>query len=352
MRHVADATLGAIRVELVVDGALRPHLEVEAEARRAVIDGLCGVRHVRATDVVAVDGFGQRQSVDTPNGGVEYTRAGEFAEDGHHAAGAVDVLDMILLRVRGHLAEAGRLTREGVDVVHRKVHFRLVSDGQEVKHRVGRSAHSDVQPHGVEEGRTGGDAARQHGGVVVAIVAVGVLHDSPGGVAEELQAIGVRGYHRAVAGQRQSDGFVEAVHRVGRVHARTAAAGGAGVPLDGLHFGVGDGRVGRHHHRIDEVERPLAVAPRLHGSAGDEHGGDIQPHGRHKHARRDLIAIADADHGVGFVRLHHVFDAVGDEVARGQGVEHAVVPHSDAVVDGYCVELGREAAHSLNFLFH
>ena len=42
--------------------------------------------------------------------------------------------------------------------------------------------------------------------------------------------------------------------------------------------------------------------------------------------------------------LHHVLDRVGDGVARGQRVEHAVVTHRDAVVDRDRVELARDAA--------
>ena len=39
------------------------------------------------------------------------------------------------------------------------------------------------------------------------------------------------------------------------------------------------------------------------------------------------------------VGVDHVFDGVGDQLAAGQGVEHAVAAHGDAVVDGDRVEL-------------
>ena len=46
--------------------------------------------------------------------------------------------------------------------------------------------------------------------------------------------------------------------------------------------------------------------------------------------------------------LTHVLDAVGDQVARRQRVEHAVVTHGDAVVDGDRVEFGGEAAFAFD----
>ena len=46
---------------------------------------------------------------------------------------------------------------------------------------------------------------------------------------------------------------------------------------------------------------------------------------------------------VRLVRVDHVLHAVGDQLAGGQRVQHAVVPHGDAVVDGDGVELRGEA---------
>ena len=59
---------------------------------------------------------------------------------------------------------------------------------------------------------------------------------------------------------------------------------------------------------------------------------------------RDLVAVGDADQGVGAVRVDHVLDRVGDQLAAGQRVEHAAVAHGDAVVDGDGVELAADAA--------
>lgn len=58
----------------------------------------------------------------------------------------------------------------------------------------------------------------------------------------------------------------------------------------------------------------------------------------------DLVAVRDADQGVGAVRVDLVFDGVGDDVTARQGVQHAGVAHGDAVVNGHRVELTRDAA--------
>ena len=93
--------------------------------------------------------------------------------------------------------------------------------------------------------------------------------------------------------------------------------------------------------------RELDLA-RLHRPAGDEHRRDVEAQRRHQHAGRDLVAVRDADQRVGAMGVGHVFDAVGDDLARRQRIEHAVVAHRDAVVDRDGVELLGDAARRLD----
>ncbi len=81
-----------------------------------------------------------------------------------------------------------------------------------------------------------------------------------------------------------------------------------------------------------------------HRPAADEDGGDVAAHGGHQHAGHDLVAVGDADHAVETVGPDHGLDAVGDELAGGQGIFHAAVAHGDAVVDTDGVEDERHAA--------
>ena len=50
--------------------------------------------------------------------------------------------------------------------------------------------------------------------------------------------------------------------------------------------------------------------------------------------------------------IDHIFDAVGDEVAGGKGIKHAVMSHSYAVVDSDRVEFGGKASWFLDFFFY
>ena len=106
-----------------------------------------------------------------------------------------------------------------------------------------------------------------------------------------------------------------------------------------VHLGIGG-----HHHRIDEIVVPSVGGTRFHRTARYEDRRDVEAHRRDEHPRGDLVAVADADQGIRFVGVYHVFDAVGDQVAAGKGVEHPVVAHRDTIVDSDCVELGREVS--------
>src|SRR5690606_25172006 len=123
----------------------------------------------------------------------------------------------------------------------------------------------------------------------------------------------------------------------------TGRAGAALVLGDGF---VGAGVVGGDHHGIDQVQAvggEFGLAG-FHWAAGDEHYRDVQAQGGHQHAGGDLVAVADADDGVGTMRIDHVFHGVGNDLAAGQRIEHAVVAHGDAVIHGDRVEfLGHTA---------
>jgi hypothetical protein len=177
----------------------------------------------------------------------------QLAQDGHDAAGAVHVFDVVLVGVGRHLAQLRHRARQAVDVGHGEVDLGLLRNGQHVQDGVGGAAHGDVQRHRVLE-RLEAHRARQHRLVVLLVVALAQFHRQAAGALEQLLAVGVRGHHGAVAGQRQAQRLGQAVHRVGGEHARAGAAGRAGRALDLGQVGVADLVVGGHHHRVDQVE--------------------------------------------------------------------------------------------------
>ena len=138
-----------------------------------------------------------------------------------------------LLVLGATLHSCGTTSRHAVDVGHGEVDLGLLRNRQQVQDGVGRAAHGDVQRNRVLEGLEA-DGARQHGFVVLLVVALAQLHDQATGALEQLLAVGVRGHHRAVARQGQAQRFGQAVHGVGGEHARAGTAGRAG---GALHFG-------------------------------------------------------------------------------------------------------------------
>ena len=170
-----------------------------------------------------------------------------------------------------------------------------------------------------------------------------IADDERRSVLEQPAAIDVGGDDRAVARQRETQRLGQTVHRVGREHARARSAAGAGATLDLGDLRVAARLVGPHHHGVDQVDAAALKFSGLHRPARDEDRRDVEPHGGHQHAGGDLVAVRNADQRVDLVGGGHVLDAVGDDLARRQRVEHAVVAHGDAVVDGDGVGLGGEA---------
>src|SRR5690606_6905680 len=74
----------------------------------------------------------------------------------------------------------------------------------------------------------------------------------------------------------------------------------------------------------------------------------VQAQGRHQHAGGDLVAVGDAHQRVGAVSVDHVLHGVGDDLAAGQRVQHAIVAHGDAVVHGDGVEFLGNATRLLD----
>ena len=90
----------------------------------------------------------------------------------------------------------------------------------------------------------------------------------------------------------------------------------------------------------------------LHRASRDKYRRDIEPHRSHQHSRGNLVAIADAYHGIGLVGIYHIFHAVGNDVAGRQGIEHSVVAHCNAIVHCNRIEFSGIAAERLDFRLH
>ena len=318
MLQVADTSIGAVGIECTPLLTLRTHLRREAVAGSRLIDtvGLCIHRAVH--DTVFLHGLSQRHAVHTGGGAVDKATLVQFIQDAQDTTCTSALLYRILLRVRSQLTQARHTTRELVDILHREVGASLLGHSQQMEHGVRRSTHGDIQRHRVHKGLAGGDIARQHALVAVFVISEGVLHHLTGSSLKQLHAVGMRSQDRSVARQTQADGLRQRVHRVGRKHARAASTAWAGTSLYLLHLLISHRGVGTLHHGRNQVGILTAPLTSLHGASRTEHRGDVQSHRSHQHTRRHLVAVRDADHGVGLMGVHHILHAVGDDVARRQ----------------------------------
>ena len=355
MGPVADAALGPVLVQRLPAAVLRERLGRADACRTCPVESMHRLV-LRLHDVVARQLLLHRHAQDGARLVVQQPCPVQLAQNGHHPAGPVHVFHVVLLRVGRHLGQAGHHARKPVDIGHREVHLGLLGRSQQVQHRVGGTAHGNVQAHRVLEGVTRGQRPRQHRGIVLLVIAAAQLHDLVARPQEELTAVGMRGQAGTIARQAQPQRLGQAVHGVGREHARTGTTGRTGRLLDLVTVGVRHLRVGTlqdgiHQVQLDHPIGQLGLAG-LHRTARDEHRRNVQPQRRHQHARRDLVTVGDADHGVGTVRIDHVLHRIGDQVTRGQRIQHATVAHGDAVVHGDGVELLGHRPGLLDLLGH
>ena len=270
----------------------------------------------------------------------------------HDAAGAMHVLHVHVGLRRRDLAQVRHAARQPVDVGHRERHAAFLRGGEQMQHGVGRAAHGDVERHRVLERLEAWRccaAARSRRPARTSAARVRRSASRPRRTACLRSAwvasrLPLPGSARPSASVRQ---FIELAVNMPEQEPQVGQAERSSIAA----FCVAHAcrrrpptmAVMRSARRIFAPLTPGDLAG-FHRAARDEHRRDVEPHRRHQHAGRDLVAIADAHHRVGAMRVDHVFDAVGDEFARRQAVEHAAVAHGDAVVDGDGVEFLGDAA--------
>ena len=265
------------------------------------------------------------------------------------------VLDVVRA-VGGHLGQTRHAVGDLVDVLESEVHLALLRRSEGVEDGVGGPTHGHIEGHGVGEGFLGGNRAREYRVIFLAVVALAHVNNGAARLLKEATAEGVGGQGGAVAWQSQAEGFGQAVHGVGGKHAGAGTTGGAGGFLDLSEALVGDGLACRRRDGRNQIRRCMRHAidddgfAGLHRAAGDEDGGDVETQRSVEHARGDLVAVGDTHEGVGSMRVSHVLDGIGDNLTRGQGIEHAAVAHGNAIVNGDGVELlgyATRFAHSI-----
>ena len=349
---IADGTVCAVEVVIRIHEVLREGFDVVLAARTCEV-ALLGFGSRITLEVVCFESVAHRGGMNSLCALVDEAHAVEFTDDAHDATSAVHVFNVDVVDGRSDLADARRVAGETVDVLHGEVHASFLSDGEQVENGVRRTAHGDVEAHGVFEGVLRGDAAREDAFVVQIVILVAEFHDALTGGFEELLAFGVGSDDGAVAREAEAEGFGKGVHGVCGEHAGAGTASRASVGFDVGNFFIADGVVCRIDHGVDQVESAvLAVLRRdmasFHRTTGNEDCRNVEAHCSHEHTRSHLVAVGDANEGICAVGVCHVFGSVCNEVAGGQAVEHAVVAHGDTVVHGDGVHFLGDTAGSFD----
>ena len=229
---------------------------------------------------------------------------------------------MVFLGARRDFTQLRYFAGELIDITHGEVDFRFLCRRQQVKYGVSRSAHRDIQRHGVFKRRLTGDVTRQCAFIILFVVTFGQFNNAFTGIEEQLLTVSVGCQQRAVARLRQAQSFGQAVHRVSGEHPGTRSAGWTGGTFNLIALGVRDFRVCALDHRINQIELDDLIGqfgfPGLHRAAGNKDHRNIQAQGSHQHPRGDFVAVRDADHGVGAVGIDHILNGISDQFARWQ----------------------------------
>ena len=149
--------------------------------------------------------------------------------------------------------------------------------------------------------------------------------------------LGMSRQQRAVARKRHAQRFGQTVHRVRGKHARARATGWARRAFQLGNVIIRAIVVSSTNDGGHEVCFQLTIGQngltRFHRAARNKDRRDVQTHRRHQHARRDLVTVRDTDQRVRTMGVGHIFHRVSDDFTGRQGIEHAVMPHSDTVID-------------------
>ena len=129
MLQVAYAAFFPVQIGRRIGGVLRAELQVMLFGRRDPCADFRFDGHVGTSQVVQSDRFGERRAVHSSDRRVDQSPPVQFAQDGENASGPVDVL-YVVMRVGRYLADDGDAARQAVDVAHREVHARLLSDDE------------------------------------------------------------------------------------------------------------------------------------------------------------------------------------------------------------------------------
>ena len=252
----------------------------------------------------------------------------QFAHHRRYPAGLVQLLQAV--RPAGdQAAEMGHPLAHLIEQGEGQIHPRLPGNGGHMEHRIGGAAQGHVDGHGVFKGRTGGD-------IPGADVLGQQVHHRHARLLGKADAGGSHRRYGAVARQPKADGLGETVHRIGGEHPGTGTAAGAGVVFEFGQFFQAHGLTLHPADPFENTDQMHVLAAETageHGTAAHHDGRDIDPQHGHEHARRHLVAVGNHHQGVKGMGHGHDLHRIGNDLAAGQGILHALVVHGQAIAD-------------------
>ncbi len=228
---------------------------------------------------------------------------------------------------RCQVAEVRRLRADLVEHLQIHIHAGLVGDGQQVQNRIGRTSQRHVASQGVTDGLRIDDVSRLH-------ILLHQIHDGHAGVLCQHDSSAGDRRDGTVARKTNADGFAEAVHAVGGIHAGAGAATRAHVLFECTEAFIIDeaGFAGTNSFEHLRKGGLLTVNEATHHrSAGADDGWDVDAAGCHDHARYDFITVRNQYQSVELVSLRHGLHAIRNQLTAWQRILHSFVTHGDTI---------------------
>ena len=248
---------------------------------------------------------------------------------------------------RLQVGEQRRLLADAVEILDLQVHARLLGNGQQVEHAVGRSAGGEHRGDGVFKGLPRHD-------VPGADVPSHQFHDLATAFAAHLRLVGMGGGHARAADGRDAEHFEGDGHGIGRELAAAGPRAGTGVVFHVLQLQVGHPARGVGADGLEDVlDRHVVLLEAAgHDRTAVEHEGrHVDAAEGHDRARNRLVASGEGDEPVEHVPDRDQFDGIGDHLAAHQRRLHALAAHGDPVGNRHRVEFhGRAAGFADAFL--
>ena len=197
----------------------------------------------------------------------------------------------MITAVWGNFAQHGDLPGKGINILHGEVHTSLSGYGKKMKYRIGRTAHGDIERHGIHECLFCSNGTRQNALVIIHIVCKCIFDYQFRTFEKEVAALLVSRKNSAVSGRSHTESLTETVHGVGCEHSAAASASWTCTSFECIKFCCSSSRIGAFDHYVHEIVIVLSHLSGLHRTSGYKYCRDIESHGSHQHTWSHLVAV-------------------------------------------------------------